>query len=129
MPHKLSDQPRDTPLSPATPLFHPDCAKVSTDSSPIEDVKELPVAVTAEVPVTVKDPKDEVNAFPDALTSATPVPTAVPTDIVVPIPVRVILQSPVRVSDPNEDVRPLPVASTGAKLDHAPEFQVCRPHP
>jgi len=61
------------------------------------------------------------------LTSATPVPTAVPKDEVNPIPVRVRLLSPVSVSDPRDEERPLPVALTGAKLFHAPEFQVCRP--
>ena len=64
MPQRLSDHPSDTPLSPATPLFQPDCANVSTDSSPIEDVSAFPEAVTADVPVTVKDPKDEVSGFP-----------------------------------------------------------------
>ena len=42
VPQRLSDHPSDTPLSPATPLFQPDCAKVSTDSSPIDDVIALP---------------------------------------------------------------------------------------
>ena len=74
-------------------------------------------------------PRAEVIALPVAVATATPVATPVPVVEVVLKPVSVMLQSPVSVREPRDDVRPLPVASTGAKVFHAPEFQVCRPHP
>ena len=125
----MSLHPIVTPLSPATPLFHPDCAKVVTVSSPSDAVVPKPVGEATQEPVTVSVPRVDVITFPAALTCATPVPIAVPTAEAPATPESVILQSPVSVNEPRDDVRPLPVASTGAKVFHAPEFQVCRPHP
>ena len=128
-PHCCSFHPIEPPVFTSVSRFQPVVDVTDCDSSPIEEVRALPVTDMFWSVATVSVPILNVREFPEGFTSAIPTAVKVPAVDVKPIPVTDMFWSVATVSVPRDDVRPLPVTETGACWFHAPLFQVSRPHP